>query len=147
MKQINNDLKNLFNAIENNDVNEVKRLIEDGADLEARDERKRTALYVACSEGHLEIAKLLIENGADIEAKGYDNQTPLIAASIYNKIEIVKFLIKNGANIEATGFWDETALMLVTRLNKTFKKEYQEIVKILTIAKKLQQITTSTAII
>ena len=44
----------------------VKHLVENGADVNAKDENKATALTEASKNGHLEIVKYLSENGADV---------------------------------------------------------------------------------
>ena len=52
-------------AVVENDVREVKRLIELGIDLNYRCDRGASALSCAILEGNLTIVGLMLENGAD----------------------------------------------------------------------------------
>lgn len=56
-------------------------LIKNGANLNARDNRKNTPLHsiaaISDPDKQCAIAKLLIENGADVNAKNADDKTPL----------------------------------------------------------------------
>lgn len=54
----------LIQAIHENDIEHVRSLIANGADVNAVDYFK-TALGVAAGEGHTDMVKLLIEHGAN----------------------------------------------------------------------------------
>lgn len=57
-----------------------------GADVNAEDERGRTALHVAAAEGNMEVASLLLTRGGDATARNRDGLSPLdIAKEKYNK--------------------------------------------------------------
>jgi ankyrin repeat protein len=58
----------LLSAARTGDISTVRRLLKQGADLEARDEGGRTALARAADCGDTEIVKLLLAKGADPEA-------------------------------------------------------------------------------
>lgn len=75
----------------------TKWLIENGADIEAKNIYGDTALHEQLRywKGN---PKLLIELGADIEAKNNDGETPLHSAAGSYKSENVKMLLKHGAN-------------------------------------------------
>jgi ankyrin repeat protein len=57
----------LIDAVTKNDLDEVRRLLNNGADLNAGE--GMTALMYAAQGGHFEVAKLLVENGADVNKK------------------------------------------------------------------------------
>ena len=59
----------LLETAEEGDTEEVKLLIEKGADVDAKDWKGRTALMGAALKGHTETVKLLIEKGADVNAR------------------------------------------------------------------------------
>jgi ankyrin repeat protein len=54
----------LQTAIELGNISEIKRLLSEGADINAENE---LALRKACYYGHLDVVKLLLENGAKID--------------------------------------------------------------------------------
>jgi len=73
--------------------------IENGANIEAKDEHNRTPLLNATWMNNTEISRLLIERGANIHAKDKYECTPLLWATINNNTEISQFLIEKGADI------------------------------------------------
>jgi ankyrin repeat protein len=54
---------NLINAVYRSNLNQVKRLLSEGADVHIENDR---ALRIACSFGDFKIVKLLVEHGANI---------------------------------------------------------------------------------
>ena len=79
----------------------VKCLVENGADVNAKDEYGDTALIIASEQGYLEIVKKLVENGADMNERNLYGRTAFISASHNGHFEIVKYLDENGADVEA----------------------------------------------
>merc|ERR1712038_2080678 len=76
---------NLFTAIENNDLDSVKTLIESGANVKAVDYDMRTPLHVAVAVGSDEIIQALHKAGADINAVDNFGLTPLSEAARHGK--------------------------------------------------------------
>ncbi len=76
-------------------------LIDNGADIEALDNRRRTPLHIACTWDNVDVAKLLVENGANLEALDESGRTPLHLACQWDNADVAKLLIDKGANIEA----------------------------------------------
>jgi hypothetical protein len=91
----------LLDASKKGDVEKVKKLLKEGADVNAKDRFGFTPLHYTALNGHIEIVKLLIERGADVNAKTNGGWTPLRFAAIYGHIEIVKLLIERGADVNA----------------------------------------------
>ena len=90
-----------FRSVMNGDFAEVKRLIEEGVDINARDNEGHTTLMYAAGYGHTEVAKLLIEEGADINARDNEGTTALLIASKYGWLEVAQLLIGVGADANA----------------------------------------------
>ncbi|GKU11969.1 unnamed protein product [Fusarium langsethiae] len=80
----------------------VKRLLDKGAEIEAKDsEYGRTPLLWAARNGHDAIVKLLFDKGAEIDAKDEDGRTPLLWAAAKGHDAIVKLLVDKGVEIDA----------------------------------------------
>ncbi len=90
---------------------DVKKLIDKGANVNATDKDGKTPLMIASENGRKYICKLLIEKNAIINAKTkikseYDGKyyntgpTALMYASQYNHKKICELLIEKGANID-----------------------------------------------
>ena len=60
------NLKQLFKAIEKDNLEIVKYMIENGADVNAKDDYENTALILASRKGRFEIVKYLVENEAHV---------------------------------------------------------------------------------
>lgn len=101
----------LFQAVKNEDVHEVKRLLELGADPNAqRGVLRETPLHLAAySNKGTDVIKLLLEYGADVNAKWFSG-TPLTSAAYNRNVEIVRILLDAGARINDSGPLRHTAL-------------------------------------
>jgi len=109
-----NELKEtpLHIAAKNDFLKAAKHLIENGANLEAKDKWGDTPLHEAGGHNGLQVAQLLIQEGADVEARGEFKDTPLHSA-VKNKdrsILVAKLLIENGADLEAKDKWGDSPL-------------------------------------
>ena len=65
----------------NGDVAQVRKLIDAGADVNAKYDDGSTALMWAASHRHADIAKMLLDAGADVNAKDYAGETALMYVS------------------------------------------------------------------
>jgi hypothetical protein len=102
----------LLEATKNGQMNGIKRSLDQGADIDARDSNTDTALILAASSGNAEIIKLLITMGADINAKNKNGDTALILAASKGLTEGVKILIDKGADPGTKRNDGKTALMM-----------------------------------
>ncbi|WLH62058.1 ankyrin repeat domain-containing protein [Pseudomonas sp. FP2300] len=75
-------------------------LVEQGADINARDTYQRTPLHHR-SSSWIGGVDLLLDLGADIEAQDYQGYTPLHAAANSHKAEAIAALIRRGASVDA----------------------------------------------
>ncbi|CAL4183613.1 unnamed protein product, partial [Meganyctiphanes norvegica] len=78
----------------------VIKLLNMGVNVDAREDRGRSALHQVCFFGHEEVAKLLIGRGVVIDAVCKETSfTPLMAASQEGYENLVLLLLNAGANI------------------------------------------------
>ena len=91
-------------------VDVAKMLIENGADVNAVDGRKWTALHLVSQKGHVDVAKVLLENGADVNAVDEIERTALHFAAEKGHVDVAKVLIQNGADVNAVNKDKWTAL-------------------------------------
>ena len=111
------DTPSLHRAAESNSIDVATLLIEQGADIEAKDNGGRTALHIVAERNSLDVATLLIEQGADIEAKDYIGRTALHIVAESNSLDVTSLLIDRGADIEAKNGAGETAFYAAVTSN------------------------------
>ena len=105
----------LFKAILNNNVEIVKDMIEQGADVNAIiTQTQETPLYIACTHGKREIILALLYNGAKANAKCYNNDTPLHEVCRYGYTEIIEDLLHYDADINAKNNQGNTPLHIAS---------------------------------
>ena len=105
----------LINASKAKDKNVVDQLLAGGANPDAYDAQRNTALTFASRDGFLQIAQSLIGNGADVNWIDGEGVTPLILASFKNHPQLVKLLLANGADKSVVDGFGRTALEYATR--------------------------------
>ena len=92
----------LFEAVVADNMQIVRYLIKNGADINHQDSVGRTAIFFASAEGNYEIAALLIHLGADINIATKDGRTPLHAANFQRHYNIADLLYnKNPALLQS----------------------------------------------
>ncbi|XP_054623108.1 ankyrin repeat and SOCS box protein 3-like isoform X2 [Dunckerocampus dactyliophorus] len=76
----------------------VLRMLAPVADLEARNDRRITALFLAAEVGQQECLEILVNAGANVNTKAATGCTPLLIASEEDHMECVDFLLDHGAD-------------------------------------------------
>jgi ankyrin repeat protein len=90
----------LLKAVSTGTAQDVKALLDKGADASAAAEGGQTALMFAAENGDAEIVKLLLSRGADPNAKNNNGFSALIIAQIQSDEDIIQLLLDAGANEE-----------------------------------------------
>ncbi|HEY0079637.1 MAG TPA: ankyrin repeat domain-containing protein [Pyrinomonadaceae bacterium] len=92
----------LWEAARKGDAEAVKRLLDAGADVNAKFRYGATALFKAADGGHLEVVKVLLERGADARVKDtFYGATALTWALMNNRFEVVRVLLdRNGEGVD-----------------------------------------------
>ncbi|XP_067858576.1 poly [ADP-ribose] polymerase tankyrase-2 isoform X4 [Heptranchias perlo] len=91
----------------------VEYLLQNGADVHAKDKGGLVPLHNACSYGHYEVAELLVKHGAVVNVADLWKFTPLHEAAAKGKYEICKLLLLHGADPTKKNRDGNTALDLI----------------------------------
>jgi|GEM_PF-377039 len=101
-------------------VEVVRRLVEAGADVNARDPRWGTVLNAAVARTPYadqppyvltaDTVRLLMATGADVNAADAEGKTPLMTAASLNSVSVVRMLLGAGAAVNAKDRRGQTAL-------------------------------------
>lgn len=111
---LNIQASELLDAATIGNTDAVRRLIKEGADINAKDWDGLTPLDYAAETGNTEIVLHLINNGANVEGGssrifGYHTTTLHLAPDM-GHTEIALLLINRGADVNAKGYLDITSL-------------------------------------
>ena len=121
----------LKDAIASGSLSTVKKLIAQGAKLNALPEDGGSPLSTAAFHGRLEIARHLIEKGARLSFPNKDGNTPLHVAAFMGRTEMVKLFLAKGASTtqrnnnrdtpidSVSGDWNEGLANFYRSLNNT----------------------------
>ncbi|XP_061086280.1 poly [ADP-ribose] polymerase tankyrase-2 isoform X1 [Conger conger] len=96
----------------------VDYLLQNGANVHARDDGGLISLHNACSFGHAEVVNLLLHHGADANSRDNWNYTPLHEAAIKGKIDVCIVLLQHGAEPTIRNTDGRTALDLAEPATK-----------------------------
>jgi hypothetical protein len=103
----------LHAALARGDNAAALRMIEAGADLEAKDgPAGASVLHYAVMKGRMPLIDLLISRGADVNSRTRNGTTPLHTAVAYARREVAELLIENGADVNARSTGGATPLAL-----------------------------------
>uniref|UniRef100_A0A4W5QW19 Poly [ADP-ribose] polymerase n=1 Tax=Hucho hucho TaxID=62062 RepID=A0A4W5QW19_9TELE len=96
----------------------VDYLLQNGANVHARDEGGLVSLHNACSFGHSEVVNLLLHHGADANSRDNWSYTPLHEAAIKGKSDVCIVLLQHGAEPTIRNTDGRTALDLAEASTK-----------------------------
>lgn len=103
----------LQGAIAKGDYATALKMIEGGADIEAKDPGAgATALHYAVMKGDMPLIALLVQRGADVNSRTKSGTTPLHTAVLYGRYEVAEYLIEKGALVDAKSASGATPLSL-----------------------------------
>lgn len=80
-------------------VDEAKRLVAQGADIEAKTNDGTTPIHSATVAGHPDVVAFLIAKHAKVDAADNDGRTPLHSAAMKGHVSVAKLLIAAGADV------------------------------------------------
>jgi ankyrin repeat protein len=106
---------NVAAAARNADIEQVRKLIAAGSDVNATEADGTSALLWAAHQGAPDLVKLLLDAGADPNAANQFGVTPLLEAARYGDAATVKVLLEGGADVQGSAREGETPLMAAAR--------------------------------
>ena len=112
-KQVRKDLNimnGLMRAASKGQLQNVKKLINAGEDVNAANAEGDTPLHYAASNGHKDILNILLQAGAAVNATDSEGNTPLHWAAKGGHKDILKILIASGGDVNAITFNGSTVL-------------------------------------
>src|SRR5258708_1379450 len=109
---------NLIGAIKQGDAAHVRTLLQQHAEVNAKDLDGTTALHWAGQRDGVEIVTVLLSGGADAKAPNRYGITPLLVACEIGNVEVIDKLLRAGADANSATPGGETALMIAARTGK-----------------------------
>jgi ankyrin repeat protein len=104
-------------ACQDGNVECLRVLIKNKADVDCKAENGWAGLYFACQNGNPECLRLLIENNADVDYKNEGGVTGLHAACQNREVECIRLLVENNADVAARkGHLECVKVMMKLRL-------------------------------
>ncbi|MFC1795296.1 ankyrin repeat domain-containing protein, partial [Planctomycetota bacterium] len=100
----------LIQAVTTDNIEQVKLLLSEGADVNIKPKNGQTPLLLACQRGKEEVVQLLIAKGADINTKNNYGQTPLHYLARQGSTDTAELIIAKGADVNAKDKWVWTPL-------------------------------------
>jgi len=101
----------LFKAADLNNIDEVERLLRNGADVNAANSKGTTALILAANNGHVDCLKVLLKHGADVNVADNDGATPFIYSAMEGHVDCIEVLLKHGVEVDASDDEEITSLV------------------------------------
>jgi len=109
----------LHEAVRSGNIEDVKNLVDQGADLESRDFWGKAPVHLAVQNDQIDVLKYLLDHGASINARGMRGDSPLQEAVENDSMELVSYLIENGADISQGNEHGDTPLHEAARTGNT----------------------------
>lgn len=91
-------MSSLLEFVVNNDLKSLNELLIGDANLNYKDIRGRSPLFLAAENGNHRISSLLLHYGANVDEEDFFKVTPIQIATINGHSDIVKLLLDHGAN-------------------------------------------------
>jgi ankyrin repeat protein len=102
--------KLLLAAALHGNVQDIKKAMLRGADVNCKDINGNTPLNMVAKLSYYHLVKYFVEKGAEVNTANNEKITPLHYGVEYNNVKIVTLLLEKGANIDARDSIYETPL-------------------------------------
>ncbi|XP_064558771.1 ankyrin repeat domain-containing protein 26-like isoform X7 [Zonotrichia leucophrys gambelii] len=112
------DLGKLHRAAASGDLAQVRQGLKKYG-IDGRDKAERTALHLACANGHVDVVTFLVENKCKLNLFDNDNRSPLMKAVQCQQEKCVAILLEHGADPNLADADGNTALHLAVLSGNT----------------------------
>ncbi|XP_021409166.2 ankyrin repeat domain-containing protein 26 isoform X2 [Lonchura striata] len=112
------DLGKLHRAAASGDLAQVRQGLRKSG-IDGRDKAERTALHLACANGHVDVVTFLVENKCKLNLFDNDNRSPLMKAVQCQQEKCVAILLERGADPNLADADGNTALHLAVLSGNT----------------------------
>uniref|UniRef100_A0A8C4RAC8 ZU5 domain-containing protein n=1 Tax=Eptatretus burgeri TaxID=7764 RepID=A0A8C4RAC8_EPTBU len=107
----------LLRAARAGNVEKVLELLNQGGDVNTRNEAGLTALHLAAKEGHAGIVSELLQRDADVAAATKKGNQALHVACLAGEVDVARVLIRRGADVNAQAQHGFTPLYMASQEN------------------------------
>ena len=104
--------QNIHQAIINGEIDQVKKLLSSGVDVNFKNRMGWTPLHTAMSRDKWEIAELLMTKNPDLNARDNQGRTPLYIAVEKEQMKFVETLLAKNVDVNAVARGGQNALTL-----------------------------------
>lgn len=101
----------LITAAQQGETDTVTRLLEQGADVHATNERGVTALIAAAYQNHVQVAEILIDAGADVNVQDITQQSAYLISTSDGFLELLQLTLEAGADVTSLDSYNGTGLI------------------------------------
>lgn len=106
------DATDLMNAVGNGEPDAVRKLLDEGVEVDEANYAGNTPLHRAAEWNHAAIAVLLLDAGAEPSRANRRSWTPLHYAARYGSVEAARALVEHGAQVNARHDGGDTPLLI-----------------------------------
>ncbi|XP_046403001.1 ankyrin repeat domain-containing protein 54 isoform X2 [Ischnura elegans] len=99
-------------AASTNNVEEVRRLLNNGINPNCYDNHRRSPLHLSSCRGYAEVVRALLEYGANPNQRDALGNTPLHLAACTNNVAVVTLLLKAGTDVSSNDMHGRNPLKL-----------------------------------
>jgi ankyrin repeat protein len=92
-------------------LDEVQRLLRDGADVDGRDRRGRTAVTAAAIGQHVEVVSVLVDAGADVDLQDDERNNPLLLCGENGNVALLREVLRGHPDLGATNRYGGVAVI------------------------------------
>ena len=92
-------------------LDDVRRLLEDGAGADARGAGGATAVTAAAANEHVDVVRALVDAGADVDLQDDDRSNPLLLCGENGNVALLREVLRGDPDLGATNRYGGVALI------------------------------------